>query len=361
MPLRRSFPKLARPAHGGVESNQAAGLASGGQVILDFSANPNPLGPSAMVKKALVDFDPSLYPDLTNRRLTEAIAAQNGVLPGRVVPGAGSTELIYLIAQAFIQKGDRVMIFAPTFGEYEFACRLNLARVSLLTSLEENEFQWPLSLAEKKIKSLKPVLVFLCNPNNPTGVYLPTEQIERLARLLSDGLLIVDEAYASFSNHAREPERLLAHRNVVILRSMTKDFALAGLRLGYTLSSERIARIIRLYQPTWSVSAAVQIAGVAALSDPAHLKKAEACVLEGRAYLRQALEKLGFKVFPSEANFLLVKVGNGLEFRSKLLGKGIFVRDCASFGLPQFIRISVRTLPECQRLVAAMREVIANG
>ncbi|MBI4296580.1 MAG: histidinol-phosphate aminotransferase family protein [Chloroflexi bacterium] len=361
MPQRRSPSRLSRPLHGGVESNQASALAMPGQAILDFSANINPLGPSPRVREAMTEFDPSRYPDLTNRKLKTILAEMNGVSPDQVAPGNGSSELIHLLAEAFVEKGDRVLIFAPTFGDYEFACRLNGARVSFITSREKDNFQWDISSAVKKLQRLRPVLVFLCNPNSPTGIYLSLEEVGLLMRSTADGLFVMDEAFITFTDNRWDSTRLLRHRNFVIMRSLTKDYALAGLRLGYTLSSRRVAQLIRTHQPTWSVSAAAQVAGLAALSDPAHLEKARGCVREARGYLERALDRLGFKVFPSEANFLLVKVGNGAEFQAKLLSRLIYVRDCTSFGLPEFVRIGVRTLPECQRLVSAVDEVLGTS
>ncbi|MBI2830388.1 MAG: histidinol-phosphate aminotransferase family protein [Chloroflexi bacterium] len=356
MPQRPSQ-KLSRPVHGGVESDRAVVPM---QEILDFSTNINPLGPSPRVREALAQLDPSRYPDLTNRQLKDTLAELNGVSPDQVAPGNGSSELIHLLAEVFVQKGDCALIFAPTFGDYEFACRLNGARVFFITGREEDDFQWDISSAVKKLHRLRPALVFLCNPNSPTGVYLGLDEVERLVQVI-DGILVIDEAFISFVEHRWDSVRLLRHRNVVIMRSLTKDYALAGLRLGYTLSSRRIARLIQTYQPTWSVSAAAQAAGLAALSDPKHLEKARACVKEARAYLERELVKLGFKVFPSAANFLLVKVGRADELHTKLLSHHIYVRDCASFGLPEFMRIGVRTLPECQRLVMAINEMLGDA
>lgn len=360
--LRRgSRPHLKKPFHGGMESGQFPGLARDRQEIIDFSANINPLGPSLRVKKALEQFDPTPYPDPLSRKLIDILAGLNGVSASQVVPGNGATQLIHLLAQVLVQKGDRVLIFAPTFGEYEFACRLKQARVSFITAREENGFQWDISIAEKKLRNLNPALVFLCNPNNPTGVYLDPALVERLAHQAADGLLIVDESYVAFTGQKCASAGLLAQKNVILLRSMTKDYALAGLRLGYILSNRHLAETIRLHQPSWSVSAPAQIAGLAALADPRYIEKTTVCIHEGRAYLKQELAKLGLRVFPSEANFLLVKVEDGTAFQAKMLSHRILVRDCTSFGLPKFIRISVRTLPECQQLVAAVPEVLGNG
>lgn len=361
MPLQHKMLRFARPAHGGAESAKLSGPAQPGRKVLDLSANVNPLGPSPRVREALARFDPTHYPDMANRELVAMLAEANGVPCERLVPGNGSNQLIHLLAQIFVHKGDNVLIFAPTFGEYEFACRLNGARVLFERSKEENDFQWDISRAEKRIKKLRPALVFLCNPNNPTGSYFAAEKIERLARSVTDGLMVVDEAFISFTGHTADSARLVKRGNVVLLRSMTKDYAIAALRLGYTISSRRVASLLRLYQPAWSVSGAAQLAGIASLHDPHHLEKMRIYVNETRTFLATEMSRLGFKVFHSEVNFLLLKVGNGAELQRRLLCRHhIYVRDCASFGLPEFIRIAVLARPECERLVAAMEEVLSN-
>ncbi|MBI2836273.1 MAG: histidinol-phosphate aminotransferase family protein [Chloroflexi bacterium] len=361
MSLPNRMPRFSRPAHGGAESNKIGGLSQAGQKVIDFSANVNPLGPSPRVKEALARFDFTRYPDVANRELTAMLSEANGVSCDHMVPANGSNQLVHLLAQVFLRQGDNVLIFGPTFGEYEFACRLNGARVSFFKSREEDCFQWDVSRAVKRIEALKPALVFLCNPNNPTATSTTVGEIERLARSVTDGLMVIDEAFINFTDHAGDSARLLKRSNVVLLRSMTKDYAIAGLRLGYTISSKRVARLLRLYQPAWSVSTAAQVAGIASLSDPEHLQRTRAYVNETRTYLAAEMTRLGLKVFPSEVNFLLIKVGCGAEMQKKLLSHDIYIRDCASFGLPEFIRVAVLTRAECERLVAAMGEVLKGG
>lgn len=372
MPLRYNTPRFARPAHGGAESNMPPALSNAEgpvlshekQGLLDFSANVNPLGPSPRVMEALAGFDFTRYPDLANRELTAMLAEANGVSGDQLVPANGSNQSVHLLAQSFVRQGDDVLIFAPTFSEYEFACRLNGAKVSFFKSKEADGFRWDISRAQKKIEKLKPSLVFLCNPNNPTAAYVPVSDIERLARSVTDGLLVIDEAFINFTNYAGDSARLLKRAHIVLMRSMTKDYAIPGLRLGYTISSKRVARRLKLYQPAWSVSTAAQVAGIASLSDPQHLEKMRTYVNETRAYLAVEIARLGLQALPSEVNFLLVKVGptkNGAEITRRLLSHGIFVRDCASFGLPDYIRVAVLTRPECEKLVTAMEEVLKGG
>ena len=146
-------------------------------------------------------------------------------------------------------------------------------------------------------------------------------------------------------------------RAVVLLRSITKDYALTGLRLGYCLASDAAISRMAVFQPDWSVNGLAQAAGVAALADPGYPAKARQAVSDGKMYLSAQLGQLEFTVLPSAANFLLVRVGDAASWRDKLMRRGIFVRDCSSFGLPEYLRLGIRTLPDCQRLVEAMAEL----
>jgi len=183
-------------------------------------------------------------------------------------------------------------------------------------------------------------------------------EVEALAEAVAGvgGLLVVDEAYVSFVGRPWDSLALLDRENVVLLRSMTKDYALTGLRLGYSLATEEVTRCLASFQPDWSVNGLAQAAGLVALADQEYLPRARQAVSQAKEYLMRRLTSLGFTVAPSEANFLLVEVGDGCAWRGKLVRRGLVVRDCTSFGLPDCIRIGIRTLPDCQRLVRAMGE-----
>jgi histidinol-phosphate aminotransferase len=358
MSYSRRIPKRAnRPVHGGVSLAELNDLGLTREEVIDFSVNINPLGPPPGVAAALSRVDIAAYPDPESREIREVVSRLTGVAPGQIVIGNGSTELIHLLAHAYLRKGSRALILAPTFTEYEAAARRAGAGVVLQEAVEERYFIWDMSAACREVRHRQPGLVFLCHPNNPTGLYLEREAVESLAEAAGKGLLVLDEAYISFVYGAWESCQLLSRGNVVVLRSMTKDYALTGLRLGYALCPADVAPALLASQPSWSVNAVAQAAGVAALADREHLRRGVSCVEESRGYLHLELKVLGYKVLPSVANFLLVKVSDAAALRKQLLSRGLCVRDCASFGLPEYIRIGMRTLPECQRLIAALREV----
>ena len=185
------------------------------------------------------------------------------------------------------------------------------------------------------------------------------EEVERLLLEQPERLVVLDEAYAAFVDHRWPSEPLLRHGNLAILRSMTKDHAVPGLRLGYLLADLTLARAVESVRPPWSVNAGALHAGLAAL-DPAaqaHVERARGVVRESRHVLTDGLVRRGLAVAPAAANFVLVDVGHGATFRRALLPRGMVVRDCASFGLPRFIRIACRLPEECGRLVLAVTEL----
>ncbi|MDP2953319.1 MAG: aminotransferase class I/II-fold pyridoxal phosphate-dependent enzyme, partial [Chloroflexota bacterium] len=182
---------------------------------------------------------------------------------------------------------------------------------------------------------------------------------------VGDGLLVMDESYVNFVPTAWPAVPLLESGSLFLLRSMTKDYALGGLRLGYGLGPRGVMEALRQARPPWSVNSLAQAAGLAALKDQGHLERSLRGVEESKTYLVAEMsapstgsgQRLGFKVLPSAAHFFLIKVGDAPGFRSRLLRRGFCLRDCSSFGLPRFVRLAPRTLPECQRLVEALREL----
>ena len=362
-----SRPTPGRPVHGGVKTAELRALGMTLEEVLDFSASISPLGPPAGTWEALSRVDLAAYPDPQCLELREGLSRHlSGSLPGsvpveRILVGNGSTEIIHLLARIFLSPprpgtGNTAFLLAPTYGEYDGACRLAGAGTSCQDGADRPGFRWDLALAARHISRERPSLVFVCNPNNPTGVYLQHSEVEVLAEATSraGGLLVVDEAYLAFVEDPWDSQALLDHGGVVLLRSMTKDYALTGLRLGFCLAPEDLTGRLAAFQPDWSVNGLAQAAGLAALADGEYLPRARLAVAQAKEYLTVRLTGLGFGVPPSAANFLLVQVGDASSWRDRLTRKGLFVRDCASFGLPQYIRVGIRPLADCRRLVEAM-------
>ena len=224
------------------------------------------------------------------------------------------------------------------------------------------EFRWDLPDALGRISSLKPSLVFVCNPNNPTGTYLGEEAVRQIADSLGGcGLLVLDEAYRSFVEEPWRSQPLLRMGNVVLLGSMTKDYGLAGLRLGYMLASEEVLAQVGKFQYSWSVNAAAQAAGLVALEHPRHVECGRRMVRAGKEFLTRTLSQIGLECLPSAANFLLIRVGQASRWRLRLLTEyKVCVRDCSSFGLPEHIRVGVRNIEDSRRLVRALKLATAS-
>jgi len=358
---RRHLADIPPCLHGSLSFREMAegGISPDG--IIDFSASCNPLGTAPEVSAALAKLDFSRYPDDQAVELRRALGRILGLEAEWIAVGNGSVELVWQLAAAYLEPGDPALVVGPTFGEYSRACRIQGARVDELRFAEDSGF-WPdPSAVFGAIRSHCPKLTFLCNPNNPTGRLLAEHQVAEILEACENTLLVVDEAYLPFCDCPPNLLPYLSNGKLLLLRSMTKDHALAGLRLGYAVACPGIIGSLGRVRAPWSVNAAAQAAGLAALEVREQVEKARQVVAEARAYLVERLSALGLGVVPSTANFLLVRVGDGSAFRAALLSRGICVRDCASFGLPAYVRIGVRTLPECRKLVEAAREVLAGG
>jgi histidinol-phosphate aminotransferase len=275
-----------------------------------------------------------------------------------ILPANGTTELIRLAALTYFRRNDRVLILEPTYGEYEPACILAGARIIRHLSPEAANFIPDMKQIVGLIRRQRPRGVFICNPNNPTGNYLSRREIEEVLEALGDGLLILDEAYISFVEKRWNSPVLTGCDNVLVLRSMTKEYGIPGLRLGYAVACREIIESLRLALPPWNVNTAAQAVGNAVLDNDKYFEESLIQVSEIKQYLIKEIAKLGLKVLPSKANYFLVKVGKASEFRQNLLIKGIQVRDCTSFGLPEYIRIAPRTMPECRKLIEALRGIL---
>jgi histidinol-phosphate aminotransferase len=327
--------------------------------VLDFSSNINAYGPSPAVREAIARTPLDRYPDDEALALRAALAEHLCVSPQCVLAANGSSELIWLATLAFLRPLDRVLVLGPTFAEYERMAALLGAHVKTLLAKEENGFALSPSQIHAAIDSWQPRLVFLCNPNNPTGSVLGHLCIAFCAIKYTDTLFIVDESYSSFVSGLGCAAA--ARDNVLVLRSMTKDYALAGLRLGYAVGAEELIAALARMRPPWSVNALAQVAGLAALRDQEHLQRSLELLAAAKSELMAALVVQGMQVLPSAAPFFLVRVGNGAAVRSSLLHRGILIRDCASFSLPEHIRICTRWPEENTRLVTALSEVTHAG
>jgi histidinol-phosphate aminotransferase len=301
------------------------------------------------------------YPDPDSGILVNALSHDLGIPNENIIAGNGSTELIRMAATAYFNHEDTIVIPSPTYGEYALACKIVNARIEKYTLIEKTGFKLNIDSIVAFAKKHKTSGIFLCNPNNPTGQYLDSKKILKIITAFPESLIILDEAYIAFTGSQASSESVIKHRNVLIIRSMTKEYALAGIRLGYAIASKEVIAALMKVRPPWNVNSVAQLAGVAALNHKDYLRQCMLKIHSSTNYLRSELSKLGFEIVPSDTNFFIFKVGNAKEFQQKLLKQGLLVRDCTSFGLPEYVRIAPRNRHECTQLIKAISQIKESG
>lgn len=332
-----------------------------GTPVLDFSASINPLGLPTTVERILLDAIPALvhYPDPGATSLREALARLHHVPAEQVLVGNGSTGLIYLSARALRPRA--AVVVHPAFSEYEAALDLVGCRISHFVTVEENHFLPDLDRVNDAVPDAG--LVILANPANPTGALLPPVAIDAIAEqcLVRGTALLVDEAFIDLTASASVADRLARFPNLLVLRSLTKFFALPGLRIGYALGSTDLIATCCFWEEPWSVNSMAQAAGLAAIADQEYAERSRRLIPLWREDLAARLAMLGpLKVFRSAGNYLLVKILSphltAPMLHARLLESRIAVRDCSSFqGLSdKFVRVAVRNPAENERLLSGL-------
>jgi threonine-phosphate decarboxylase len=338
--------------------------------IIDFSASINPLGmPEGALR--LIKGDTrrlTHYPEPYAEGLSARIAARLGVGPESVICGNGSTELVYLVPRAL--RPSKVLITAPTFGEYERACRnAGTADVVSLPLESKQDFDVPPgafieAMAGGPARTKACNTAFLCNPNNPTGRLVEKAGVlEIAAAARSMGCyLVVDEAFIDFCPAGSVAAETAHNPFLVVLRSMTKFYALSGLRIGYGVFHPDTAARVMAYKEPWTVNTIAQAAGAAVLEDAAFEKASLATMAREKAYVEAGLAAIGIPFIPSHANYYLLKVGRSVEIAAAMEKRGILVRACSSFaGLDgSHLRVAVRSRQENERLLREMADVCAH-
>lgn len=331
------------------------------EAVIDFSANINPLGPPVLLKERWNDLFPLIvdYPDPTAARLTSMISRKEGVTEQQILVGNGGAELISLIGRML--SGKKALIVQPAFSEYEEACRVNQCEIRYHLMDVEN---WDLRL-EELLTSIREVdAVFLCNPNNPTGMFFPKQTVELLANECAKykTLFIVDEAFYDFVEEYESTVSCLKHcEGMIILRSMTKMYSIPGIRLGYIIANESLLDQIRAGKPHWSVNALALKVGEWCLIDKDHINQTIHLIKNEREKLMDFYDTHGFSYSPSDVNFYLLKdkkVEDQFPFFLFLMKKGIIPRHTMNFpGLVgKWLRLAIKGPTEHERLVEVMQE-----
>ena len=342
--------------HGAIDFAELAEYGISPDEVIDFSVNSNPFGPAEGVLNAMRSAKVTRYPDKECWALRQTISEQIGVPVADIMAGNGSAELMWLIAFATLSAGDDVLVIGPTFGEYQRNARLMGARVTEWRASAENDFQLDESAIEQigaEIRRLRPKVMHLCNPNNPTGQRVERSVLKRWSAEFAETIFVIDEAYQQFVADEDSVAQLNLP-NVIIMRSMTKDYSLAGLRLGYVIGPQNLIARLRSVRIPWSVSEVAQAAGIAALAAQAEYSSMwERLRIEAEKF-KGALVGLGYRIIRSDMHYFLMEVGDGRVFREKYLSQGMLVRKCESFGLPSFVRISTQRPEDNQRLLSIL-------
>ncbi|HBG06162.1 MAG: threonine-phosphate decarboxylase [Geobacteraceae bacterium GWC2_58_44] len=351
--------------HGGNVFAVARSLGVPPEKIVDFSASINPLGMAPGVRDALAGCLDRLlhYPDKGAAELKERLAAYHGVGAGHIAVANGSTELIHLLPR--VVEGRRGLIVAPAFAEYASALERAGWQTDYFTLKSGDGFTLSLPALQEKLREGYDLL-FVCNPGNPTGALIPKKDIEAVIELCrnSGTFLVLDEAFVDFCEGESAKSLICDLPRGVLLRSMTKFFAIPGLRLGYAIGAPETIDAISSLQDPWSVNTAAQVAGIASLSDADYCERTRHYMDQERDRLATRLAGLSWlRVFSSRANYILVEIRNGLgagELRSRLMEKGVLIRDCSNFqGLDgRFFRVAVRLRGENEMLLELLGEFL---
>lgn len=335
--------------------------APGGGRTFKLSANENPLGPSPHAVAALRDAANSLqlYPEGSSRILRDAIGADHGLDPARLIVGAGSDEVLEMIALAYIGPGDEGLYTQYGFLEYRI---VTLTAGGTPVVAPETNYRADVDKILACV-SQRTRVVFLANPNNPTGSYLSAKEVERLAAALpKQAILVLDAAYAEYVGVADyEPGAALvdAHENVVMTRTFSKIYGLAALRLGWGYAAAPVIDALNRIRPPFNISSLATVAGVAALEDRAHLAAAVAHNARWLDWLTREISALGLEVLPSVANFIAIRFPDtpGLTAADAdrfLTGRGLILRAIKAYGMGEFLRLTVGSQEANEAVVAAL-------
>lgn len=334
----------------------------GKEEIIDFSVNINPLGVSEKVIKKVHEVlgDIIKYPEIDGKSTRNIIAEKLDFKSEEIILGNGATELIYLFARAI--KPKKVLIIQPTFNEYKRAFKLNEATVVNFINKWEDDFDIDIDSLILKIRNEKPKVLVLCNPNNPTGGQIKLNKLKIILEELNkiNSYMLLDESFIDFSEN-KSLESLINNYNIFILRSMTKYYAIPGLRLGFGLGNKKLIDLLNAYKEPWTINSLSLSIVESLLDDYEYINKTKEWYVKEKEYLYQEIKKLDkIKIYESDTNFFICKLENSKskELNDFLLNEKIYIRTCEDFiGLDEtFFRIAVKNHYDNVKLIESLRE-----
>jgi len=330
--------------------------------IVKLASNENPRGPSPAVRAALAAATEELsrYPDGNGFELKAALAARYAIAPEQIVLGNGSNDVLELVTQAFLRPGDHAVYSRHAFAVYPLATQ---ARGAIGIEVPAANLGHNLPAMRAAITPTTRV-VFVANPNNPTGTWLAPDALERFIASVPDGVLVVlDEAYNEYLEPAQQAASASwvgRYSHLIVSRTFSKAYGLAALRIGYGIMEPSVANVLNRVRQPFNVNGLAQAAALAALADTAYVEESRSLNRAGMRQLEEGLRGLGLEWVPSHANFLLVKVGDAGSVYLRLLKRGIIVRPVANYALPEWLRVTIGLPAENQRFLAALADALAG-
>ena len=328
------------------------------RAIIKLASNENPLGPSPKAIQAMRAAVESahLYPDGGGVYLRKAIAAKLGLAPYNIILGNGSNEVIEFLGHAFLNRDDDVITSEYAFIVYKL----------IATSFRARTIETPSPDYEQDLEAMldaitpKTRLIFIPNPNNPTGTLISQRKIDSfMSRVPKNIIVVFDEAYFEFLDDPPETlEYVSDGRNIVVLRTFSKIHGLAGLRIGYGVARRDLIEVLQKTRQPFNVNSIAHAGALAALKDERHQHKTKLVVDEGRAYLQEQFAEMKVEFVPAVANFVMVNVGDGPAVFEKLLMRKVIVRPLKGYKLPEWVRISVGTMEQNRKCIAALKEIL---
>ena len=330
--------------------------------VVKLASNETSIGPSPLaveaIKKEVENIN--LYPESSSRLLREKIAHKLNIDKEMIIIGNGADNVIDLVGMAFINEGDEVITGEITFPAYETIIKIMGGK---LISVKLKDFSFDLEKIAQRISG-KTKIIFLCNPNNPTGTIVNKEAVDKFMKQIPEDVIVVfDEAYYDYvkdKDYSDSLSYILKGKNVIVLRTFSKIAGIAGVRIGYGMAKhELIGYLNRVVKP-FTTNRLAQVAALASLDDEEHRKKVLRSNQEGKKYLYKELKKLGLFYLPTEANFIFIDLKEDSEvIFEKLLKKGVIIRPGKTWGCPNFIRVTIGTSYENEKFIQALKEIIS--
>jgi len=325
-----------------------------------LASNENPMGPSPKAIEAIKGALSGLnrYPDGGSYYLRRGLSKALSEPMERIITSNGSNEIIELLIRTFLSPGDEVIMGEPSFAVYPLVTKA-AGGVSVRVPLKDMTIDLQ---AMREAVTEKTRIVFIANPNNPTGTMVKGEDLHRFVEAMPDDVIIcLDEAYREYVSDEAYPDTLSyleGGKPVIILRTFSKIYGLSGLRAGYGVGPGKMINYLNRVRQPFNMNSLAQAAALAAIDDEAHVEKSRAVNRAGLKYLYGELEKMGLDFVPTEANFLLIKVGQGSVVYNALLKKGVIVRPMDSYGLGDYVRLTVGLSEENVRFIGSLKEVL---